>query len=230
MEPLNHDLRANDRGRAFTQDRLRARPYETILGDDETMTANDDLAYETAVLTTDRLLLRRFTSHDGALLFELDRDPEVRRFLFRTATPREEIEARILPALLAEYDRHPGFGQWLASDRRTAAFLGWFSLRVTDTDPRDAELGYRLLRAAWGHGYATEGGRALIARAFTDLGMDRVHAQTMAVNRGSRRVMEKCGMTHVRTFHEHFDDPLPGTEDGEVEYEIRYTDWMSRGG
>lgn len=185
-------------------------------------------AHDDAVLRTDRLLLRQFTPDEGDLLFELDSDPEVRRFLSRTPTPREEIEARILPALLAEYKRHPGFGQWATLERTTGAFLGWFSLRVTDADPHAPELGYRLRQPAWGQGYATEGSRGLIDRAFTDVGAHRVHAQTMAVNSTSRRVMGKCGMRYVRTFHEHFDDPLPGTEQGEVEYEIRYEDWLAR--
>jgi len=47
----------------------------------------------------------------------------------------------------------------------------------------------------------------------------------MAVNARSRAVMERCGMSHTRTFHLDFDDPLPGTEEGEVEYEITRDDW-----
>ncbi|MGX1810916.1 GNAT family N-acetyltransferase [Nocardia sp. NPDC055321] len=65
----------------------------------------------------------------------------------------------------------------------------------------------------------------MIRKGFTELGVERVWAQTMAVNIGSRRVMEKAGLTYVRTFHQHFDDPLPGTEHGEVEYELHRADW-----
>lgn len=66
--------------------------------------------------------------------------------------------------------------------------------------------------------------------AFAKLGARRVWAQTMAVNPRSRRVLERCGMRYVRTFHEHFDDPIPGTEQGEVEYEIRHGDWIAASG
>ncbi|EEP72032.1 acetyltransferase [Micromonospora sp. ATCC 39149] len=83
-----------------------------------------------------------------------------------------------------------------------------------------AELGYRLRRAAWGRGLATEGSRALVRYAFTTLGLARVWAQTMAVNTASRRVMEKAGLRYVRTFHLDWDDPIEGTEHGEVEYEL----------
>jgi RimJ/RimL family protein N-acetyltransferase len=87
------------------------------------------------------------------------------------------------------------------------------------------EVGYRLGRRWWGRGLAVEGTRAIIAAAFSLLGARRLTAQTMAVNQRSRRVMERCGMRHVRTFHLEFDDPLPGTELGEVQYEITRAQW-----
>ena len=78
----------------------------------------------------------------------------------------------------------------------------------------------RLARAAWGRGLATEGARALIERGFAEMGLRRIFAETMAVNVASRRVLEKAGLTFVRTFHLAWDDPIPGAEHGEVEYEI----------
>ncbi len=66
----------------------------------------------------------------------------------------------------------------------------------------------------------------LIDVAFTVLGARRVTAQTMAVNNRSRAVMERCGMYHTRTYHLEWNHPLPGTEEGEVEYEIRRDDWQ----
>ena len=47
----------------------------------------------------------------------------------------------------------------------------------------------------------------------------------MFVNQASRRVMEKAGLSHVRTFHLQWDDPIPGTEHGEVEYEVTRAMW-----
>lgn len=89
----------------------------------------------------------------------------------------------------------------------------------------DLELGYRLRRAAWGRGYATEGSRALVRKAFTDLGARRVYAETMFVNTRSRRVMEKAGLSFVRVFHEEWDEALPGAEHGEVEYALTRDEW-----
>ncbi|MFJ9951938.1 GNAT family N-acetyltransferase [Kitasatospora sp. NPDC091207] len=176
----------------------------------------------TVHLTTERLVLRRFTTADVDRLVELDGDPEVMRYLTGgRATPREVVERELLPLYFDHYQRYRGLGWWAAEDRAGGDFLGWFEFRPTDRpDGGEVELGYRLRRPAWGHGYATEGARALIHRGFTELGVRRVVAYTMAANDGSRRVMEKAGLRYVRTFHEDHPEPIPGTELGEVEYAL----------
>jgi RimJ/RimL family protein N-acetyltransferase len=181
-------------------------------------------------LRTDRLLLRRFTGADVENLVSLDADPEVMRLLTGgKPTSRELIEHELLPALLGDYDRFPGFGRWAAVELATGDFVGWFALRPPDGgDGDEVELGYRLRRSVWGRGYATEGSRALVDKAFSELGVQRVYAETMAVNTPSRRVLEKAGLLHVRTFHLTWDDPIEGTEHGEVEYELRRADWESQ--
>ncbi|MEU4336369.1 GNAT family N-acetyltransferase [Micromonospora lupini] len=170
---------------------------------------------------TERLRLRRLTTADVDAIVELDSDPEVMRFLTGgVATPRATVRDEQVPRLLAQYERHPGLGRWAALDRAGGDFLGWFALDPSE-DGTEAELGYRLRRSTWGRGLATEGSRALVRYAFDTVGVRRVWAQTMAVNERSRRVLVKAGLRHVRTFHLQFDDPIPGTEHGEVEYELR---------
>lgn len=126
------------------------------------------------------------------------------------------------------YERFTGSppGRWAAVERATAEFVGWLALQPPqDGGVEEVELGYRLKASVWRRGYATEGARALIRKGFTEFGVQRVWAQTMAVNTASRRVLEKAGLRYARTFHPTFDDPLPGTEHGEVEYELRRVDW-----
>src|SRR5262245_22392329 len=108
------------------------------------------------LLETARLILRRFTETDAKYLYELDNDPEVRRYINGgTPTPPEVIQNNILPAFL-HYDEHfPGYGFWAAIEKASGEFVGWFSFRpAEEAPPHEVSLGYRLRRAAWGQGYA----------------------------------------------------------------------------
>ncbi len=178
-------------------------------------------------LETERLKLRRFTPDDVDLATALDADPAVMRYINGgRPTPREEIRHDYLPAWLAYYERGDRYGFWAAIDKATGGFLGWFHLRPQSEDPEDEpELGYRLQASAWGRGYATEGSRSLIHKAFGELGAQRVYATTMVVNVGSWRVMEKAGLRRVRTFHQPWPDRIEGEELGDVEYALTRAEW-----
>jgi RimJ/RimL family protein N-acetyltransferase len=178
-------------------------------------------------LQTGRLTLRRFTEADEDSLFDLNSDPEVMRFISGgTSTPRAEIRDSVLPFHFSCYEQFEGFGTWAAVEKATGQFLGWFHLRPRKADGA-IELGYRLRRSAWGKGYATEGSRALIGKGFTEFGVDRVVAETMAANHASRRVMEKSGLTLVRTFTYHEPHVVKGPA---VEYALTRTDWEAQRG
>ncbi|WP_406861469.1 GNAT family N-acetyltransferase [Streptomyces sp. HUAS MG47] len=181
-------------------------------------------------LETDRLVLRAFTEADVDHLVALDSDPDVMRFINGgQPTSREVIQARTLPRLLHVHPCFGTHGYWAAQERATGAFLGWFEFRpLDDHSPAVVELGYRLHKAAWGSGYATEGSRALIREGFTNLGVERVTANTMTVNTGSRRVMEKSGLAFLRSFTGEWPEAIEGSEHGEVEYELTRAKWEQR--
>ena len=183
----------------------------------------------TVFLETERLVLRRFTEADVDNLVALDGDPDVMRFITGgVPTPRDEVVADYLPAYLGYYERFAGFGFWAAEEKRTGAFLGWFHFRAQPEDPPgQVELGYRLVKSAWGLGYATEGSLALIARGFTEFGVERVYAETMVVNTGSRRVMEKSGLRQTRIFHQDWPYEIEGSAEGDVEYALTKAEWAA---
>ncbi|MER7173012.1 GNAT family N-acetyltransferase [Streptomyces mesophilus] len=182
-----------------------------------------------AYLETERLSLRRFTAEDAELLIELDSDPAVMRYLSGgVPTAPEVIREQHLPRILAGYEKWGGeLGLFAAYEKNGGAFIGWFILRPEAEGPLDeVELGYRLRQAAWGRGYGTEGSRALLGKAFTELGMRKVWAETMTVNRGSRHIMEKLGMTLAATIPTPEDmEPVEGSEHGGVRYEITKEQW-----
>ena len=177
-------------------------------------------------LETERLVLRWFNPDDLDLVIELDSDAEVMRYI-NDGLPVDLAEVtENLEWWLTQYDRDGGYGFWAMIEKATGHFVGWMHFRPGDgAGPLEPELGYRLRRDAWGLGYASEASRAQIDKGFTELGVERVYAETMAVNTGSRRVMEKAGLRFVRTFHAEWPVRIRGDEEGDVEYAITRTQW-----
>ncbi len=183
------------------------------------------------LLETERLRLRRFTAADVDLLVALDADPQVMRYItYGKPTPREAYVKTYLPRWFAIYAAQPGFGYFAAERRDTGDFLGWFHLRDDRIEPEYVELGYRLKRAAWGQGYATEGARALLAHGLAGLGIERISSRTLLGNRASQRVMEKCGLRRVGEFV-YAQDVIDGRSESEraaVKYAIDRAEWLAR--
>lgn len=167
-------------------------------------------------LETERLILRQFTNEDARNLFELDSDPEVIQFTSQAGQSPDYtmIQTRILPKFLTYYKKYEGYGAWAALEKSSQAFIGWFFLRPAVeaayfnpifADPTDIELGYRLRKAFWGNGFATEGARALVVKGFSELGAQRIVAPALSANVASIRVLEKSGL---KLQHQFFDETL----------------------
>jgi RimJ/RimL family protein N-acetyltransferase len=191
------------------------------------------------------------TGADLGWLARLHGDRRVMRFIDDgQPVPVAVVASQTLPAMEREYGRLPdGLGYLAAIERATAEPLGWFALRPPDSvglrPPGNAglsppgntglcpgvagtaELGYRLLPEAWGMGYATEGARALVASAFTGLGLEQVVATTMTVNLASRRVLQKAGLSLVRTFLAAWPGYIEGAEHGDVVYAATRAAWRA---
>lgn len=153
-------------------------------------------------MSSTRLRLERLGHAHLDDLVELDSDPEVVKFVGGVSPTREQYESEIMARIVAFDDRPFGF---LAAFE-AGAFLGWFHLRPSVADASVLELGYRLRRAAWGRGIATEGSRRILRYAFEELDQRVVDACARPENRASTRVMEKCGMKRIGPMkHPRFD-------------------------
>jgi RimJ/RimL family protein N-acetyltransferase len=172
------------------------------------------------VLHTERLTLSPCSPSDRADFIALERDPEVMRYLNGGhAVDPEHADPNATFLMPRGSELHV----WTARRSAGGAFVGWFCL-WPDSETQ-AELGYRLRRADWGQGLASEGAAALVKWGFERNLYDLIVSGTMAVNHGSRRVMEKIGMRHARTDFTPFPDPIPGSEQGEVWYELTRGEW-----
>jgi RimJ/RimL family protein N-acetyltransferase len=177
---------------------------------------------------TERLVLVPLADDHLDLEIALDGDAEVLRHLFPRARTADEVRAKHLERM-EEGREVDGLGMWMAfitgAAHDATGFVGLFMLT-----PRDgqAELGYRIRRDRWRQGFAREGSLELLRHGFETVGLDRVMAQTMTVNDGSRAVMASVGLGFVRSFTEEFDDPVAGSEHGEVEYAVTRDEWEAQ--
>ena len=147
-------------------------------------------------LSTDRLALRRWTDADRGPFAAINADPEVTRFL---RGPMDRAQSDAFVDRIEDGFERLGYGLWAAELRDTGELIGFIGLaRQTFEAPFNpsVEVGWRLARSAWGHGYATEGGHAALDHAFGTLALPEVVSITTVGNERSRAVMRRLGMTH----------------------------------
>jgi len=157
-----------------------------------------------AVFRTERLVMRGWRESDLAPWAAMNADPEVRQYLGRLLT-FEQASAWVL-SFQDDLDRY-GFGFWALEVRASGEFIGFTGLHTVDEEMpfTGVELGWRLARPAWGHGYATEAALAAAGYGFAVMGLPEIVAVTTAGNLRSQAVMRRIGMTSDPA--EDFDDP-----------------------
>jgi RimJ/RimL family protein N-acetyltransferase len=150
----------------------------------------------TVGLNTERLLLRRWREADREPFARMNADSRVMEY-FPAPLTRAESDA-LVDRIEAHFAEH-GWGVWAAEIRATCEFIGFIGLNVPTFQAHFTpcvEIGWRLAAERWGKGLATEGARAALDYAFTELHLPEVVSFTSVANLRSRRVMEKLGMTH----------------------------------
>jgi RimJ/RimL family protein N-acetyltransferase len=156
-------------------------------------------------LRTARLTLRRWRGEDREPFAVLNADPEVMRYF---AEPMSRAQSDALVARIEAGFERNGYGLWALELHESGAFVGFTGLGEVPFEAHftpAVEVGWRLARAAWGQGYATEAARAALDFGFERIGLEEVVSFTVAGNARSRRVMERLGMR--RRPEEDFDHP-----------------------
>jgi RimJ/RimL family protein N-acetyltransferase len=178
---------------------------------------------------TDRLLLRSWQDADRGAFAALNADPRVTRYLASSLT-REDSDA--LVDRICRGWRRRGYGLWAVERLDSGEFIGYVGLWPAAFKARftpAVEVGWRLARAHWGHGFATEGGREALRYGFEVAGLAEVVSFTAVTNRRSWRVMERLGMR--RDVDGDFDHPAvpPGhPARPHVLYRLTREQWVHR--
>jgi RimJ/RimL family protein N-acetyltransferase len=182
----------------------------------------------TEPLMTERLLLRPFSVADFDSLFAYRSLPEVTRYLLFGPQTHQEVRETLERKIGFRSIASEGDVLALALElRETGDMVGDFILQLVSRVNRTAEIGYIIHPDHQGHGYATEGGRAVLGIAFRDLGLHRVIGRLDARNDASAQVLEKLGMRREAHFVD--NDWLKDEWQSEVVYAILEHEWKVPG-
>jgi len=179
-------------------------------------------------LTTPRLWLRQWRASDREPFARLNADPVVMEFMTACLTRTEsDVFVRKAAAEIA----HQGWGLWAVESRTSGAFVGFVGLRAPSFEAPFTpcvEIGWRLERASWGQGFATEAGLECLRFAFETVALPEVVSFTVPANVRSQAVMERLGMARVADGD--FDHPrMPAGHRlrRHVLYRLRRADWQA---
>ena len=151
---------------------------------------------------SERLYYREFTPADDVLLFELDSNPEVHKYLGNNPVTHIDQVREYLASVINQYTTN-GVGRMAAFLKETDEFIGWGGLKLESNvngHNRFYDVGYRLLPQFWGRGYATESAKFFISYGFTQLGISVINATALRANTASCNALVKSGLREIETF------------------------------
>ncbi len=175
------------------------------------------------ITDSERLAYSIMTRDDAEIMFQIDQDPEVMRYLNGgKMTTREDVQNIYIPRMEKYTDVEKGWGLWKVTSLKDKQVIGFILVRpmnfFTDSPEfRNIELGWRFIQKSWGFGYATESANAVL-HAMIELGdVDSFTAIAVEENLASISIMKKLGMKYIKTY-KHKDSSLDDINDTEVVY------------
>jgi len=156
------------------------------------------------ILETPRLLLRPLVLSDAEALFELNKNPEVHKYLWQT--PEKEIEEsiKVIEYVNRQYAEN-NIGRFATILKETGEFIGWTGIKFVNDHVENGntnfyDYGYRLAEPFWNKGYATEATKFWLDYGFTQMNIEKMNAYTHAQNSASNHILAKAGMTFMEDY------------------------------
>jgi [ribosomal protein S5]-alanine N-acetyltransferase len=147
------------------------------------------------IFETPRLILRQFTEADAPLILALNSDPEIVKYVHELPLKtQEQAEKILLDTILPQYKND--LGRWAIYTKDNMDFIGWCGLKYRP-ELDEIDLGYRLMKKAWGKGFATEAAQHTLDHGFKNLNCKLITARAHIENIASIKVLEKIGMDFI---------------------------------
>ena len=161
-------------------------------------------------IETSRLILRQWKETDYEPYIELNMDTNVAEF-FPSISTRAETIAQI--ERFTQHINKYGYGFFAVERKDNNEFIGFTGLshpRFESYFTPCVEIGWRLSKANWGYGFATEAAKAFLEHGFNKLGLSEIYSFTAVHNARSERIMKKIGMIKQGVFDH------PSIEEGHI--------------
>jgi RimJ/RimL family protein N-acetyltransferase len=178
------------------------------------------------LLTTERLIIRRFQDSDLESFLAYHNDPEVAKYQGWSLPYTRESALAFIDVMKSIQLAAPGMRCQIALElKATGEMIGDIFFIVLQEDLRLARIGYSLSRAHWKHGYASEAVSRMLDYLFGELCLHRVAADCDAENIASVRLLERLGFRREGHFIESF--PLSDNRWGdEYYYGLLECEWV----
>jgi RimJ/RimL family protein N-acetyltransferase len=156
------------------------------------------------IIETPRLILRPFEKSDAKALFDMDKNPNVHKYLWQKPTLDIDESIQIIEMLHKQYKEN-GIGRFATILKETGEFIGWTGIKFVNDHIENGntnfyDYGYRLNEKFWNKGYATEATKAWFDYGFNEMEIETLHAYTHAENGTSNHILEKNGMKFMEEY------------------------------
>ena len=145
------------------------------------------------LFTSARLGFREFTLADAPLIYQLNSDPEVIKYVHEPQTTLESAKDVIDNIIIPQYIKNK-YGRWALHLQSSGEFMGWCGLKLVEG--KGVDLGYRLMKKYWKQGYAKEAALATLSYGFNQLQIPLILGIAHEDNEASWRILEKCKMQY----------------------------------
>jgi ribosomal-protein-alanine N-acetyltransferase len=152
------------------------------------------------IFETERLIVRHYEHGDEANFFTINSDEEIVRYIRKPKTKEES--AIFFSETLFMYHHQSRLGRWAVNEKSNGGFIGSFAIIPVPTDTARIQIGYALLKPAWGMGYATELTSGGLLHAKYHLALSLVYAYAESGNIASQKVLLKAGFAETKRYKE----------------------------
>jgi [ribosomal protein S5]-alanine N-acetyltransferase len=149
------------------------------------------------IFETPRLILRRMTEADAPLIYALNSSPDVLKYLHEPELKDEADASRVIRDIIMPQYSLYNLGRWAMHLKEGNSFIGWCGLKFRP-ELAEIDLGYRLMRQYWGHGYATEAAEYTLRYGLDVMDLETITGRAHIKNIASWTILQKIGMQYIK--------------------------------